>query len=156
MHADIPLSAPGSGLFGMLLAMLGQTVGFPVPEGGAGRLAQALVDRFTAKGGILHLGTRAERVLTDRRRVVGVLTSTGNHHRVRAVVADVAAPALYGGLVRWDELPASMLARMSRFELDPAHREGGLGAVGSGAVVRPAPGGTGHGAHRGLPGRSSG
>ena len=119
MHADIPLSAPGSGLFGMLLAMLGQTVGFPVPEGGAGRLAQALVDRFTAKGGILHLGTRAERVLTDRRRVVGVLTSTGNHHRVRAVVADVAAPALYGGLVRWDELPASMIARMSRFELDP-------------------------------------
>ncbi len=44
-----PSRAPGSGLIGMLLAMLGQTVGFPVPEGGAGRLAQALVDRFTAK-----------------------------------------------------------------------------------------------------------
>ena len=37
-HADIPLDAPGSGLMGLLLAMLGQTVGFPVPEGGAGEL----------------------------------------------------------------------------------------------------------------------
>ena len=36
-HADIPLDAPGSGLMGLLLAMLGQTSGFPVPEGGAGQ-----------------------------------------------------------------------------------------------------------------------
>src|SRR5690606_7952234 len=28
-HADIPLDSPGSGLFGFLLAMLGQEVGFP-------------------------------------------------------------------------------------------------------------------------------
>ena len=41
-HADIPLDAPGSGLMGLLMTMLGQTVGFPVPEGGAGRLAAAL------------------------------------------------------------------------------------------------------------------
>ena len=35
-HADIPLDAPGSGLMGTLMSMLGQTVGFPVPAGGAG------------------------------------------------------------------------------------------------------------------------
>src|SRR6478735_8542927 len=41
-HADIPLDAPGSGLMGILMSMLGQTVGFPVPEGGAGELSRAL------------------------------------------------------------------------------------------------------------------
>jgi len=120
MHADIPMSAPGSGLFGMLLAMLGHTVGFPVPEGGAGRLAAALADRFTSRGGTIHVGTRVERILTDRRRVTGVITSDGEHHRVRAVIADVAAPALYGQLVPWDELPARVATRMTRFQLDPA------------------------------------
>ena len=120
MHADIPLGAPGSGLFGLLLAMLGQTVGFPVPEGGAGRLATALADRFTSRGGTIELGVRAERILTDRGRVAGVRTSAGETHRVRAVVADVSAPALYGGLVPWTELPANVATRMARFELDPA------------------------------------
>ena len=120
MHADIPMSAPGSGLFGMLLAMLGHSVGFPVPEGGAGRLASALADRFTSRGGTIQLGVRAERVVTDRRRVTAVRTSDGVQHDVRAVVADVSAPALYGGLVLWSELPARVRSRMERFQLDPA------------------------------------
>lgn len=119
MHADIPMSAPGSGLFGMLLAMLGHDVGFPVPEGGAGRLASALADRFTSLGGTIELGVRAERIVTDRGRVTGVITNAGKHHQVRAVVADVAAPALYGGLVPWGELPARVRTRMAKFELDP-------------------------------------
>jgi phytoene dehydrogenase-like protein len=119
MHADIPLTAPGSGLFGLLLAMLGQTVGFPVPEGGAGRLASALADRFTSEGGTIDLGTRALRILTERGRVTGVLTSAGRCD-ARAVVAVVAAPALYGGLVPWSELPPRVAGRMSRFEFDPA------------------------------------
>ena len=33
LHADIPLDGSGSGFLGLLLIMLGQTVGFPVPEG---------------------------------------------------------------------------------------------------------------------------
>ena len=46
LHADIPLDAAGSGFLGTLLIMLGQTVGFPVPEGGAGKLTEAMRDRF--------------------------------------------------------------------------------------------------------------
>src|SRR4051794_21554365 len=57
-HADIPLDAPGSGLMGVLMSMLGQTVGFPVPRGGAGMLAQALADRFAALGGEIRCGER--------------------------------------------------------------------------------------------------
>ena len=36
MHSDVSPDSAGSALFGWLLVMLGQDVGFPVPEGGAG------------------------------------------------------------------------------------------------------------------------
>ena len=48
LHTDLSPSASGSAVFGWLLAMLGQSVGFPVPEGGAGRLTDALVSRLEA------------------------------------------------------------------------------------------------------------
>ena len=60
-HADIPLDSPGSGLMGLLMTMLGQTVGFPVPEGGAGRLAEALASRLASRGGQLVLRRRGDR-----------------------------------------------------------------------------------------------
>ena len=50
MHSDVGPDSAGSGMFGWLLCMLGQDVGFPVPQGGAQRLADALVSRFRAGG----------------------------------------------------------------------------------------------------------
>ncbi len=50
MHSDVPPDSAGSALLGWLLAMMGQDVGFPVPEGGAGELAQALTRRAEAAG----------------------------------------------------------------------------------------------------------
>lgn len=46
MHSDVAPDAAGSGLYGWLLAMVAQDVGFPVPQGGAGMLAAALASRF--------------------------------------------------------------------------------------------------------------
>jgi phytoene dehydrogenase-like protein len=120
LHADIALDAPGSGLMGWLLAMLGQHHGFPVPRGGAGELARALADRFTAKGGTIRCATRGERVLVRNRRVHGVRTSAGDTVLVRrAVLADVSAPALYGGLVDWAHLPRKMRRQVEGFDWDP-------------------------------------
>jgi len=119
-HADIPPGAPGSGMMGWLLCMLGQDVGWPVPEGGAGRLAEALADRFRAKGGTIRCSTRVRRVVVRDGRAVGVETESGELVTVRlAVVADVVAPKLYGGLVAWEHLPAKLQTRMRRFEWDP-------------------------------------
>lgn len=119
-HADIPMDSPGSGLMGWLLAMLGQTHGFPAPRGGAGMLADALVDRFRAGGGQLRTGCRVTRVLVEQGRATGVRTAGGETIRARhAVVADTSAPALYGDLVDWSDLPARMRTRMRRFEWDP-------------------------------------
>ena len=61
LHADIPLDAPGSGLMGYLLTMLGQDAGFPVPVGGAGELSAALVRRCAAAGGEVICSTPVEK-----------------------------------------------------------------------------------------------
>ena len=60
-HADIPMQAPGSGLFGVVMTMLAQSVGFPVPEGGAQRLSDALVTRLRARGGEVRCGQEVVR-----------------------------------------------------------------------------------------------
>lgn len=119
-HADIPMTASGSGLLGLLLAMMGQTVGFPVPKGGAGRFTQALADRFTALGGEIRLNTRVTSITVDRGHVTAVVTGDGEKIGARAVVADVAASALYGRLVDWSDLPPRTRKGMARFEQDPA------------------------------------
>jgi len=119
-HADIPLDAPGSGLMGLLLVMLGQTVGFPVPEGGAGNLARALANRIESLGGEIRCDSRVTRVVVHGNRAVGVVTADGAVAAAsRAVVADVVAPHLYGGLVSEAELPARTVRAMRAFELDP-------------------------------------
>jgi len=119
-HADIPLDAPGSGLMAVLLAMLGQTVGWPVPEGGAGQLTGALVRRFEAAGGTLRCSAEVTRVEVEGGRVTGVLLADGERVPADVVLADVAAPRLYGGLVRPEDLPSRTLRRMRGFQLDPS------------------------------------
>ena len=61
-HADIPPDAAGSGLFGWLLAMLAQDVGFPVAQGGAGNLADALAARLESRGGDIRCHAQVTRI----------------------------------------------------------------------------------------------
>ncbi|HET9500597.1 MAG TPA: NAD(P)/FAD-dependent oxidoreductase [Marmoricola sp.] len=119
-HADIPTNATGSGLMGLLMAMLGQTVGFPVPVGGAGELAGALGRRFRALGGQVRCGARVERIEVSGGRASAVRLDDGEVIEVRrAVVADVSAYHLYGGLIDPADLPARTRRAMGAFELDP-------------------------------------
>lgn len=119
-HADIPPDATGSGVFGWLLAMLGQDVGFPVPQGGAGELTAAMARRFESRGGEIRCGTRVTEVVVENRRAVAVRTANDERIDVgRAVIADVAAPLLYGGLVPWEQLPARTRDKMRDFDWDP-------------------------------------
>ena len=120
-HADIPLDGSGSGLMGLLLCMLGQTVGFPVPEGGAGQLTRALARRVRAAGGEIRCDATVTRVLIDSGRATGVEVAGGERTAAgRAVIADVLATRLYGDLVPADELPTRVLRSMRRFHLDAA------------------------------------
>ncbi|HET8988713.1 MAG TPA: NAD(P)/FAD-dependent oxidoreductase, partial [Humibacillus sp.] len=119
-HADIPVDSPGSGLMGLLLVMLGQELGFPVPRGGAGRLAEAMTARLEVAGGTVRTSCRVAAVVVEDGRATGVRTAEGERIGCRrCVIADVSAPALYGGLVDWSDLPARLQRRMARFEWDP-------------------------------------
>ncbi|MEV6405020.1 NAD(P)/FAD-dependent oxidoreductase [Streptomyces bobili] len=119
LHADLAPEAAGSGGFGWLMSMLGQTYGFPVPAGGAGALTDALVRRLRSRGGTLRCGLRVDRVVVRDGRAVGVRTADGATLTARrAVLADVCVPALYGELVEREHLPAQLLADLQRFEWD--------------------------------------
>jgi phytoene dehydrogenase-like protein len=121
MHADVGVDNAGSGVFGWLLAMLGQDVGFPVPEGGAGQITAALVRRLTERGGQVVCGRRVSRVLVAGGRAVGVRDSAGEPVRARrAVLADVPAPALYLDLVGAEHLPGRLVDDLGRFHWDAA------------------------------------
>ncbi|WP_121703641.1 NAD(P)/FAD-dependent oxidoreductase [Streptomyces sp. E5N298] len=119
LHADLAPEAAGSGGFGWLMSMLGQTYGFPVPVGGSGALTEALVHRLRARGGTLHCGRRVERVLVRDRRAVGVRTADGETVTARrAVLANVSVPVLYGALVAPADLPDQVRTDLRRFQWD--------------------------------------
>lgn len=121
LHADLSPEGALSGFYGWMLCCLAQRVGFPVPEGGAGNLVAAMVRRLEAAGGELRCATPVEEVLVRGRRAVGVRTASGEEvGAVRAVLADVAAPVLFGSLLARDVLPPSFLADLGRFHWDMA------------------------------------
>ncbi|HEY0485136.1 MAG TPA: NAD(P)/FAD-dependent oxidoreductase [Mycobacteriales bacterium] len=121
IHADLGPDNAGSAVFGWLLAMLAQDVGFPVPEGGAARLVEALVRRLTARGGRIVTGVRVTEVLVRDGRAHGVRSAAGDVALARrAVLADVTAPLLFRRLVGPEHLPARFVADLDRFEWDDA------------------------------------
>ncbi|MEU9417361.1 NAD(P)/FAD-dependent oxidoreductase [Streptomyces sp. NPDC051000] len=119
LHADLAPEAAGSGGFGWLMSMLGQSHGFPVPVGGSGALTGALVSRLRRGGGVLRCGERVTSVVVRGGRAVGVRTAGGETTAARrAVLADTSAPALYRDLVGEEHLPARLLRDLERFQWD--------------------------------------
>ncbi len=119
MHADISPDGAGSAVYGWLMTMLGQTHGFPVPVGGAGRLSDALTHRLIAGGGTVRTHAPVERVLLREGTAVGVRLKSGERiHARRAVLADVNAPELYGSLLSAVDLPPRFLQDMKNFQWD--------------------------------------
>jgi phytoene dehydrogenase-like protein len=120
MHADIPLDGAGSGFLGLLLIMMGQTVGYPVPEGGAGKLAEAMRDRFLHYGGEVLCNAEVTKITVEHGRAAGVQVHDQFVRARCAVLADVAADHLYGRLVTFEELPPKVRVKMAGFRRDPA------------------------------------
>jgi len=53
-HSMRPLTAPGTGAFGVLLGVLAHTVGWPVVQGGSARIVDALTAELGAHGASVH------------------------------------------------------------------------------------------------------
>ncbi|MET3961562.1 phytoene dehydrogenase-like protein [Marmoricola sp. OAE513] len=119
MHSDVGPDAAGSGLFGWLLCMLGQDVGFPVPVGGAQSLADALAARLRSRGGEIRTGARVASIEISSSRASGVRLVGGERIGAgKAVLADVDAPTLYADLVGLAHLPAGFAVALDRFHWD--------------------------------------
>ena len=94
MHGDVPPQGAGSAIAAAHLNLMGHTVGWPSPEGGAGRLAAALVGHLESLGGRVRTGAGVTRVGVERGRAVGVELEGGERVPGRLVVADVTPAGL--------------------------------------------------------------
>jgi phytoene dehydrogenase-like protein len=121
LHTDLGPEEAGGGIYGWLLAMLAQQVGWPVPVGGAQKITDALVARLLARGGQISYSAPVERVLIARGRAMGVRCADGRDLRAeRAVLADVTAPALFLDLVGAGALPPRLVDDLTHFRWDGA------------------------------------
>ena len=118
LHTDLAPEAAGSAVYGWLLCMLGQTVGFPLPVGGSGRIIDALAARFADRGGEVRTGAEVTSIDVASGRVEAVRLASGERITTRSVLADVDAPRLYLDLVGAANLPERLVQDVQRFEWD--------------------------------------
>lgn len=102
-HSILPFERPLSGAVGMLFALTGHLVDWPVAEGGSGAIARALVSYFE------HLGGRVE---TGRR-----IASLEDLPVSRVVLLDTS-PSQLADLGR-ESLPGGYLRRLRRYRYGP-------------------------------------
>lgn len=59
-HSFLPLSAPASSAFALVLGLAGHTVGWPIPRGGSQQIANALATWLTELGGKIEVNHRVK------------------------------------------------------------------------------------------------
>ena len=115
-HTDLSIDQAGSTPMALILAMLAQQYGMPVPVGGAGRLSEGLVSLLEHAGGKLHCGEAVTNIVVERGRARAVETSRGRIVRARhAILADTGPRALFHDLVGDEHLPVRFLDGLRTF-----------------------------------------
>ena len=94
MHADLQPEEPGTGVYALLLTMLGQRFGMPVVEGGTGRITAALAAKARQDGVEILTGRRVERIVVSGGRAVAVEAGGEALRARRAVVCALDVGAL--------------------------------------------------------------
>jgi phytoene dehydrogenase-like protein len=118
MHGDVAPDNAGSAISGVYLKILGHAVGWPSPEGGAGRLASALEGVLREYGGDARTGTPVVEVLAERGRVAGVRTAGGDIVKARIVICDTSPRGLLA--LAQDELGDDYVRRLVAFRYGPS------------------------------------
>ncbi|HZY62185.1 MAG TPA: NAD(P)/FAD-dependent oxidoreductase [Edaphobacter sp.] len=98
-HSAMPLSSTGSAAIGLMLAAAAQATGWPIVEGGAQTLSDALAAHLRALGGEIHTGVR-----------IAALRETGE---VDAVLCDVSPRELLR--LAGEQLPQWYARTLKRF-----------------------------------------
>lgn len=116
LHGDVAPGAAGSTVFGFYLNLLGHVAGWPVAEGGSGKLSGALAAYFEELGGEIRTGSPVEHVVAGNGRVRGVVAS-GEETRTSLVLCDVTPRGLLG--MASASLPDSYKKKMARYRYGP-------------------------------------
>jgi hypothetical protein len=93
-HSDLTPGSATSGAFAFGLKLLGHLVGWGYPRGGAGRLADALLERLAELGAEVRCGAHAEEILVRDPTVRGVRLRSGEELSADAVISAVSAAPL--------------------------------------------------------------
>lgn len=117
LHGDVPAEEAGSAIAGGYLQILGHAVGWPSPRGGAGALTAALASYLQSRGGEIRLSTPVSRIVSDDRRVAGVVTGGGDRLQAPVVVATTTPHALLR--LTAGRMPARYAERLARFRYGP-------------------------------------
>jgi phytoene dehydrogenase-like protein len=118
MHGDVPPLGAGSAIAAAYLNILGHVVGWPSPEGGAGRLSGALVSYLESLGGTVRTGAEVVAIAASRGRVTGVELAAGERLSGRIVVGDVMPGAL--ARMAGSALPDRYQRALRRYRMGPA------------------------------------
>jgi phytoene dehydrogenase-like protein len=118
LHSDVPLASAGSAIAAVYMTLLGHGGGWPSPEGGAGRLADALVAHLLELGGELRTHAAVTRIVAERGRVLGVQIDRGELVGAPVVLADVMPGALVS--LTHESLPARYSRALLRYRAGPA------------------------------------
>lgn len=104
-HSGLPLDRAPGGAVAMTLIAAGHTVGWPFPEGGAGRLTAALASYFLSLGGTIQTDARVDTLadLPDRRATLLALT----FGQVARVGGSILPDRYRAALERWEYGPGA-------------------------------------------------
>ncbi|HET8756809.1 MAG TPA: NAD(P)/FAD-dependent oxidoreductase, partial [Solirubrobacteraceae bacterium] len=93
-HSGLPPTTPGSGAFGFLLQLVGQSHGWPLPRTGMQALTDALAGRAAAYGARVRCDACVEQVLVRGGRAAGARLQSGEEIAADAVLTTVSAGVL--------------------------------------------------------------
>ncbi len=96
-HVTAPLTAPLTGGIGLLFALAGHAVGWPIPQGGTQALSDALASLLTSLGGTIRTG-HPVRALAELPAARAYLFDTSPEHL--AAIAGSRLPPGYAGQLR--------------------------------------------------------
>ena len=102
-HSMLPLTKAPTAAYGLLLTTLAHSVGWPLPEGGSQRIADALGSYFESLGGVIQTSTEVK--------------SIGELPRARAYLFDLTPRQV--DRIAGDELSARYLKRLRKFRYGP-------------------------------------
>ena len=116
-HSDLDPTSPGGGAFALVLKLLGHSVGWAFPRGGAQMLADALARRIRASGSQVRHGAAVEAILLDSDRARGVRLRSGEEIDADFVVCTLTATPFLR-LLPAHALPRGIDLRLRRWHYD--------------------------------------